>query len=269
MKGLYIVDAHMHLGQDAALYRRDTGFEALLSAMGAFGIRRAYSSHYLWIYSRFKDAVRASVEGWERSEGSVPFLGVYNPMMEKESLGSFDECLKHEGFIGIKIHPSQHRLPADDPRYGPVWEYARSNRLPILSHTWSITENPVQRFSVPHLFERYIEEYPEVSFIMGHGGGRGQGRKEAAALARKHPNVFMDIAGDIFCLDLIAKTVEALGAEKLLFGTDWPWFDARVYLPRVLLAPVTDEDKALILGLNALRIFEPELLKLVDKDAEY
>jgi len=258
----FIADAHMHLGEDWYIFIPGSGFDALIASMKRFGIKRAYSSHYRWLSSRFKEAVAASIEGYERSEGAIPFLGAYDPRMEKESLNAFDKCLKEKGFVGIKIHPSFHGVSADDGRYAPVWKYASQQELPVLSHTWSVTDNPVQKLSVPHLFTRYIEEYPDVKFILGHSGGRGEGQKEAVALAQKYENVHMDIAGDIFCLDLIARMVKSVGAEKILFGTDWPWFDAGVYIPRILLSPISEKEKAFILGLNALRIFEPELYEM-------
>jgi len=260
-KSFFVVDAHMHLGEDWFLFLPSAGFDSLLASMKEFGISRAYSSHYLWLSSRFEEAVTASIDGYEKSEGAIPFLGVYNPNMEKDSLNAFDKCLQEKGFVGIKIHPSFHGVPADDARYLPVWKYAQRHRLPILSHTWSATDNPVQKLSVPSLFTRYMEEYPEVKFIIGHSGGRGEGQKEAVSLARKYENVHMDIAGDIFCPDLITRMVKAIGAEKILFGTDSPWFNAGVYIPRIMLAPLDEKEKAFILGLNALRIFEPELLK--------
>jgi len=267
-KSFFIADAHLHLGEDWYIFTPKAGFNDLLASMELFGVSRAYSSHYKWLSSRFDDAVAASIGGYEKSEGAIPFLGVYDPNMEKDSLNAFDKCLQEKGFVGIKIHPSFHGVPADDARYLPVWKYAQRHRLPILSHTWSATDNPVQKLSVPSLFTRYMEEYPEVKFIIGHSGGRGEGQKEAVSLARKYENVHMDIAGDIFSLDLIAGMVKAAGAEKILFGTDWPWFSASVYIPRILLAPVTEREKALILGLNALRIFEPELVKEVEKNVE-
>lgn len=267
MSRFFIVDAHMHLGEDWYLFMPATGFDDLLATMKKFCIRRAYSSHYFWLSSRFEDAGRASIDGYEKSDGAIPFLGVYDPLLAKDALNAFDKCLAHRGFVGIKIHPSFHGVPADDPRYRPVWEYARAHRRPILSHTWSITDNPVQKLSVPGLFTRYLEEYQDVNFIIGHSGGRGEGQREAISLARKYPNVHLDIAGDIFCLDLVPRMVKSIGAERVLFGTDWPWFDPRVYLPRIFLAPISEKEKALILGLNALRIFEPEMLKEV-KNAE-
>jgi len=46
----------------------------------------------------------------------------------------------------------------------------------------------------------------------------------------------------------------------VLCGSDQPWVDPRANLVRVFMADVAEDAKALILGRNALRLFEPELL---------
>lgn len=261
-----IVDGHMHLGRDPAIFCPGGSFEKLLSSMESLGISRCYSSHYYWLTGRIEDGYRASVEGYEESGGTIPFFGVYDPRKSLLSLRSFDRCLKHPGFIGIKIHPSIHRVFGNDKSYLPVWTYAKDNKLPILSHTWSITSNPVQKFSSPPLFAGYIESFGDVVFVMGHSGGRGLGQEEAVSMAKKYPNVYLDIAGDIFCHGLLSRLVEALGAEKIIFGSDWPWFDPMCYLPRISLSPLDAAARSLILGINALRIFEPGLLKKLEED---
>ena len=261
MKALRVVDCHVHLGAPWYLFTHGWELPAILRMMDRLGIDRAYSMHHHWLAGRFEQARAVSIQAYEESGGRIPFLAVHDPQQEKASLAAADACLGHEGFIGIKIHPSFHGLCADDERYRSIWEYAKAHGLPVISHTWSDTENPVQKLSLPRLFEGYVGAYPEVPFVMAHCGGRGDGRQQAISLAQKHPNVHLDIAGDIFCRGLISNLVKSVGADRVLFGSDQPWVDPRANLLRVYLADLGEEAKKLILGYNALRIFEPDLIK--------
>jgi hypothetical protein len=200
-----------------------------------------------------------SLKAYEESEGRIHFLGVYDPGKGKESLRYLESALKSPGFAGIKIHPSFHSTFADDPSYLPAWDFARKYKKTILSHTWSLTENPVQKFSIPRLFEKNINDYGDVNIILGHAGGRRNGRLQAIDLAASHSNVYLDIAGDIFCPGLIGKLVEKPGAEKIIFGSDWPWFDPMCYLPRIFLAPISMKQKEMILCGNAMALFGPHI----------
>jgi predicted TIM-barrel fold metal-dependent hydrolase len=74
-------------------------------------------------------------------------------------------------------------------------------------------------------------------------------------MARDYANVFLDLAGDIFCYRLIESLVDSVPAEKILFGSDAPWLDPRSRLSHVLLADVPAPAKAKILRENALRVY--------------
>jgi len=256
-----VVDAHMHLGCPWTIFAHGWGLAEVLALMDRIGIERAYSTHHAWLAGRHLEARAASVLAYEESRGRIPFLGVYDPRSEQESLAVIDACRSHAGLIGIKVHPSFHRVAANDDSYAAVWDYAGENRLPILAHTWSETDNPVQKLSLPELFEVHLEKRPEVPFIIGHSGGPGAGRLQAIRLARKYPHVYLDLAGDIFALDLIPYLVTAVGAERVIFGSDQPWIDPRAHLTRIYLADIGDRAKRLVLGRNALRVFEPHLLR--------
>lgn len=255
-----IVDAHMHLGAPGTLFTHGWELADVLGLMDKVGINRAYSIHHDWLVGRREEARTTSLEAFEKSDGRLPFLAVYDPTQERGSLRTMNACLGHEGFIGLKIHPSLHGVRADDGRYEPVWEYAAEHRLPILSHTWSETYNPVQKLSQPKLFEKYIGSHPRVPFVMGHCGGPGTGRRQAIHLAQKYTNVYLDIAGDIFSLGLVPELVRTIGALKVLFASDMPWIDPRARLGAVLLANLDDAAKTQILGQNALHVFEPHLV---------
>jgi predicted TIM-barrel fold metal-dependent hydrolase len=166
------------------------------------------------------------------------------------------QSLAEPAVVGIKIHPSFHQISAADDCWRPAWELAAAQGVPILTHSWCVSDyNPVQRYSQPTLFGRYVREFPEVGLILGHAGGRYEGHMAAAALARDHENVYLDLAGDCYSLGLVEYLVAEVGAERILYGSDLTWIDPRTQLGMILDAEVTDEDKALILRDNALRLF--------------
>ena len=254
-----IVDAHMHLGAPFTLFTHGWELRDVVGRMDRLHIDRGYSAHHFWLAGRFGEARAASIEAAEATGGRLPFLAVFDPRRESESLAAMDACLGHPYFIGIKIHPSFHGVSACDARYDAVWQYAAKYKLPIVTHSWSDTYNPVQKLSLPDLFEEHVRRHPGVSLILGHGGGPGNGQLQAIRLARGYPNVFLDTSGDVFSLDWIPNLVTAIGADRILFGSDQTWIDPAAHLTRIHFADIDAEAKAQILGGNALRIFEPHL----------
>jgi uncharacterized protein len=255
-----IVDAHMHLGC-GDFFTHDADLPGILRLMDRLGIERAYSTHFLWLSARFTEAVEASRRGYGESGGRIPFLAVFDPRFPGESLAAMDACAGREGLVGIKIHPSWHGVRADDGRYRAAWEYARDRGLPILSHTWSDTYNPVQKLSLPGLFEPFVARYPGVRFVLAHSGGPGNGQAQAVALVRTYPHTYLDTAGDLFFHGFLPFLVRQAGADRILFGTDQPMMDPRCQMVRTFLADIDAAAQELILGRNALKVFEPHLLE--------
>jgi len=193
---------------------------------------------------------------YEESQGRLCYLGVFDPRSAPECLGALAAAVARPGFVGLKLHPSWHRTLADDPGYERAWAFAAEHDLPILAHSWSVSDyNPAQRYSTPERFESYVRRFPQVRLVLGHAGGRGLGRKEAVRMANEYPNVFLDFAGDVYCYRLLETLVATVPPEKILYGSDFPWMDSSTQLPRVLLADIDDQAKKKILVDNAVAVY--------------
>jgi predicted TIM-barrel fold metal-dependent hydrolase len=252
-----IIDVHTHLGPWPRFYLPDVSLQGILKIMDSTGVDKIISAHHAFLAHYFEHGIEESLRAYEESNGRVLSYAVYNPNHPDETMRFVEKCLDEKAFVGIKIHPSFHQCYADDERYRIVWEYADKKKVPILTHSWDYSfENPVQKFSFPSLFEKFLSEFPSVSLILGHAGGRYNGHLSAVELARKHKNVYLDLAGDSYSFGLVEWLVEKAGADRVLYGSDLPWMDPRTHLGRVIGARITDEDKMKILGINASRLFK-------------
>ena len=252
-----IIDSHMHLGYVGGFYNYDTRLETLLKTMDRLGIEKAISSNcYSLTYGDIKRGYFLDIEAYEASKGRIMSYYVYDPNDADASIRLMESCYDPVIFKGIKLHPSWHGVFADDESYRPAYEFALSRKLPVKSHTWTISlTNPVQKFSTPDRFEKYAAEYGGVTLILAHSGGRYGGIRQAVALAQKYPNVFTDIAGDIYIDGLVETLVGGIGADRIFFGSDYPMMDHRNMLGAVLGADISTADKKKILHDNAARVF--------------
>src|SRR6202008_498381 len=98
-------------------------------------------------------------------------------------------------------------------------------------------------FNSPDLFAEAAERHPRARFLMGHSG-YGEWEK-SVAIARRCPNVYLDLTSVVQALDfsqmpggslmprvpvisphvngLIEYMVETAGSKKVVFGSDLPW----------------------------------------------
>jgi predicted TIM-barrel fold metal-dependent hydrolase len=250
-----IIDAHCHLGRSPQFRFPDVSVGKMLQLMDRLDVERAVCSHLGMLHGAWDLGFRDSIEAFRKSAGRLLLYTVYDPM-RSDGIDFVQRCLDREGFVGVKIHPSLHGCYADDERYGAIWRLAARRKVPILSHSWDLSEqNPAQRFSFPTRFERYLTAYPDVTLILGHAGGRYRGHLAAVELARRRRGVLLDTAGDCYTMGLIEYLVDRAGADRVLFGSDLTWIDPRTQLGMILDAAVPAEAKRKILGANAARVF--------------
>jgi hypothetical protein len=159
------------------------------------------------------------------------------------------------GARGLKLHPQMQRFFPDDPVALQIYEECERLGLPVIFHAGRSGIEPqfLRPYALMRRYARGIEEFPRVQFLLGHAGARDVA--DAVALAKRHANVWLEITGQgVTQLDEI---LEEVGAERLLFGSDWPFYPLAATLAKVLL--VTERRRPArraILRANAERVFE-------------
>jgi uncharacterized protein len=257
MSSPFIVDTHVHTGAPNVFYSPEIDARRLLARMDELAIRFSVNlgSARNLLQASAGEMEKAQAE-FEESAGRIFYCGYFDARRASEDLALLEKASRASAFKGIKIHPSFSKVPADDPRFDGVWKFAAERGLPILSHTWSASSyNPVQVLSTPERFVPCVEKYPSVKFVLGHSGGRGEGRLQAIRMARQYPGVFMDVSGDIMDRHFLEQMVREGVGHKVLFGSDYPWLDQRAHLCCVYLAGIPAEAKRMILRDTGLAVF--------------
>ncbi len=150
-------------------------------------------------------------------------------------------------FVGFKYHPSWYGVPLSDPRHDPYWEYANAKRLLVLSHTWGGSPD-----CGPEEVAKVLERYPEVVFIAGHSF-HGDWNK-APEFVTRFPNFYIELTAVLDNRGHLDRWVQQVGSERILFGTDLPWFATHHGIGAVLSAEMTDEDRRNILYRNGAKL---------------
>lgn len=248
----FIVDAHGHMDTWYDFHIPEQGTPAsMVHAMDLVGIDITIVAPHICIGPCYlqgnRDAYAAAAEFPGRL---VPFVVVNPNYPVAEIEAEIAHWDSHGGIIGFKFHPQCHDAPACHENYTPVFEYAQERGLPILSHNW--TGGSVNGKETLH---GLAEQYPRLTFIIGHALSGWAAIDVNCAIAKLYPNVMLDTTGSGLTFDALPEAVRRVGAERIIWGTDNPFIDPRPGLGRVLMARITDDDKRLILGLNAKRVF--------------
>lgn len=156
------------------------------------------------------------------------------------------------GLHGVKLHPDIQGFKIDDYRCLKIYELCEAAGLPILMHTGDSRYDN----SNPNRLLPILEIYTNLTVIGAHFGGWSMWEEASKKLAHI-PNLYVDCSSSMPWLSN-EKTVEIIrryGADRVLFGTDYPMWSPNDELDRFMTLDLTDEERRLILSENAIKLF--------------
>lgn len=157
------------------------------------------------------------------------------------------------GAKGIKIHPAHAMVAPDEPKMVRLCQLAGDHGLVVLFHCGpvGIVRDAADARCQVYRYERSIAEAPQTSFILGHSGALQW--EVALDFARRYPNVYLELASQ--GLPVVRTLLDAVGDERVMFGSDWPFYHQAMGLAKVFLATEgRDELRRRVLWGNAARV---------------
>lgn len=149
---------------------------------------------------------------------------------------------------GMKIHPTLTGLNPSEPRMFRLMELAQEHRLPVQIHTGTFPFDTGGWDDVA-LLEPAIRTYPDVTVVLCHTGW-DQYRK-VIALGERYANVCVETSWQP--PGVIRQAVRSLGAERVLFGSDYPLLKQEYALAHLRQALEPDEYRQVV-SENAMRL---------------
>jgi len=170
--------------------------------------------------------------------------------------------VKTLGAKGLKLHPIYNEFYPGDKKMWPVYSKAQELEIPVLFHS-GVSEfaGYDSSYSHPNQFEDIANSFPDLSIVLAH---LGKGCfKEAVDLAHKCNNIFFDTSACFIepgqnikkHVSDILEIIQSIGVHRVMFGSDWPWFNPSNDIVTIKNMKINDNEKSMILGLNAKKIY--------------
>jgi predicted TIM-barrel fold metal-dependent hydrolase len=189
----------------------------------------------------------------EHSRGRALGFVYLNPKHTEASLKELDRCVRDGPMVGIKLWVA---LRCHDERLDPIVRRAVELKIPVLQHTWLKVGGNLPGESTPDDLAVLARRHPRAPFIAAHVGG--QWERGIRAL-RATENVTAEICGSDPTAGMVEMAVRELGAERVMYSSDFPGRSFASQLAKVYGAEIPDEAKRLILGGNIRRMLQPVL----------
>ncbi len=175
-------------------------------------------------------------------------LGNVEVRHEQAGVDELNRAMQDDDLVGFMCHPglSGHSLGGELHAFLEV--VAMHNGLCLL-HQAGSTRN----------IAAYAKRFPSITFIIGHVSMSKAGHLDAIEQCRACENVWFDVAqkpeGADESWDLV-HLVNHLGSDRIMFGSDLPYYDFRLVQAQIEAARLDDETKERIAYQNAVRLVQ-------------
>ena len=242
-----VIDIHCHMGNWPGIWLPSSTAEKMLQTMDQIGIRLICFSHHEALTCP-EIANRTAIKTALSHSDRFRFYLSINPHYQEHYLHDLNDYDSYGNLcVGLKLHPSWHETPLNHLNYQKAWQFADERRLLVLSHTWSDS-----KYDGPDMVRQVAEKYVNTKFILGHSLHGSW--DEAIKIAREFPHVYLDLTAVLDDRGIVESFIAAGLSQKILFGTDLPWFNPYHGIGALLSADISDDDRHNILHRNAEKL---------------
>jgi len=232
------VDCHGHLGGRFSHYHVPDGdLDRTVGEMDRMGVERILIFSIAGVGSDEMHGNDLVAEAVRRYPDRFIGLTLLNPHRGRDVMLRELERCAGLGLRGIKLIAHYQGYPEEGPLIDVACQWAHERRQIILNHSWGSVEQ----------VQRLVSTCSDACFIAGHT------TTAYAETMQQHANLFVcscPLLGPRAC----EETVSAIGADRLLFGSDLQDLPIAWGLGPILFSRIPVEEKALILGGNLARL---------------
>ncbi|RLF02550.1 MAG: hypothetical protein DRK00_09890 [Thermoprotei archaeon] len=235
-----IIDAHAHVGPDQRFLMRASPSD-VARVYDKYGIRMGPFSSTISLLAGAREGNRHVLEAAAQQPGRILPLYALNPLEEGAVEG-----VDPERYVGVKFHPDYFHIRPSHPISMRALERVAELGLPLMLHSYDGGAEAAE----------VAREFPELVIVAYHMGGIRW--RECLDRVSRYDNVLVEVSSSVAEPGMVDAAVEALGSDRVLFGTDIPYLDPAVSLGKVLGAGLDTRDLENVLWRAAERLLRGE-----------
>jgi len=233
--------------------------EELIASMDEEGIDISVVLNIGWgrhqLCAKTNDYIMESIARYPRR---LVGFGTVQPHSPKEALNEIERCARG-GLKGIgEIRPDTQNFDPANEAVVPIIEAIIGHNLILLTHASEpVGHHYAGKGTVtPDRLYPLITGYPDLRLVCAHWGGGLPFYALMPEVKEAMKNVLFDTAASPFLYnkEVYRQVIQLVGAEKILFGSDYPVMKPGRLLKEVSSLNLPGETEGLILSGNARRL---------------
>ena len=241
-----IYDIHSHLGKTSS-GDENTPTE-IVKDLNKYGITKVGISSLTGSNTREQnDLVYRAMQEYP---GVIKGYAFINPKAP-DAIDEVDRCLGDYKMDGVKFHSWKHGYyPDNTPALNDIFNEIAKYGVHVQMHVGTAP------FSTPYTWVEYARKFPNIDFLFTHIGYYEFGLSTIEAV-KELKNVWVETSGQ-FDVEVLTKSIDILGPERVCFGTDWPYKPVNIELDKFYELKIPESKLEYIFYKNAEYLWRME-----------
>ncbi len=234
-----IYDIHSHLGKTSS--GDENSPSEIVNELKNYGISKVGISCLSGVSTREQNDLiyRAMQEYPDVIKG----YGFINPKAP-DAIDEVNRCLGDYKMSGIKFHSWKHGYyPDNTPALNDILFEIAKYDAHVQTHVGTAP------FSTPFTWAEYARKFPNIDFLFTHTGYYEFGLSTIQAV-KDLKNVWVETSGQMD-VEVLTKSIDILGPERVCFGTDWPYKPVNIEIEKFYQLKIPEDTLEYIFHKNA------------------
>jgi uncharacterized protein len=242
-----IIDSHCHLGE--SIYGPKQTPENLLKLMDKNNVQRAIVFPFTPTDLDFRKANDAIAKAVAKYPDRLIGFGRVDPRQVNASVAEVQRIVTKLKLSGVKVHPFEQAFRVNSDSVRPIFKKCAALEVPVF------TSGGAPVVSTASQVGDLASELPNLTIIAAHCcqlDGSGMGEFDALAAVKENKNLFMETSGfpETRLDGFWEMVIKAVGAERLIYGSDSPEMNMAVEIMRVTATDMMAGQRAQVLAEN-------------------
>lgn len=160
-----------------------------------------------------------------------------------------DLCFGDRGYFGAKFHPWKHGYFADNT---PQLEEVLSHIEQYGVHVQAF--GGMSPLCTPYVWIRYAKRHPNLRIVLTHMGCREFGYSVLQAVKDVN-NIYLETSV-IYETDVLLNAKKYVGADRIVFGSDWPYKSTKCEIEKIYQMGFTEEELEKVFWKNTEQLWK-------------
>lgn len=234
-----IYDIHSHLGKTSS--GDENSPSEIVNDLKKYGISKVGISCLSGVSTREQnDLIYRAMQEYPDAIKGYAFINPKAP----DAIDEVNRCLGDYRMSGIKFHSWKHGYyPDNTPTLNDILFEIAKYGVHVQTHVGTAP------FSTPFIWAEYARKFPNIDFLFTHTGYYEFGLSTIQAV-KELKNVWVETSGQMD-VEVLIKSIDVLGPERVCFGTDWPYKPVNIEIEKFYELKIPEDNLEYIFHKNA------------------